>query len=410
MFSKKTYAQIEKSLPKIPKIIGENSLRHDIDDLLESALPKMRVCVVDDKFTSEAFGDEVFRAVNSKSENEHINLQGLVEADDEQIKYIRERSKKCDALVAVGSGTINDLCKYASHLEDKPYIVFPTAASMNGYLSANASISFSGHKNTVTAHLPEAIFCDFSVIADAPTRLSQAGLGDSLARPTAQADWLLSHLLLGTTYNNDVFALLEGVEEEVFDSASGIASGDLASIKKLSELLLLSGLGMTIAGGSYPASQGEHMIAHTYGMINSAHSTRQNLHGEEIAITTLHMARLQEKLLRAKPKFASDVFPENKMQKLFGEELAGEFKSEFTKKTARYNNMEINSANWQNIAEKIEKISLPAQKIESILKKAKAPTLPKDISWSDENFKNACDFARFTRDRFTFLDGDRMYI
>jgi len=407
MFNKKNTEQIKKLLPKIPKIIGENSLRHDIDDLLADNLPKMRVCVVDDKFTSEAFGDDIFRAVNGKSESEHITLQGFVEADDEQVKYLRERSKKCDALIAVGSGTISDLCKYASHLDGKPYIVFPTAASMNGYLSANASISFLSHKTTVPAHLPEAIFCDFSVIAGAPTRLSQAGLGDSLARPTAQADWLLSHLILGTPYNADVFALLEDVEEEVFDSASGIASANLASIKKISELLLLSGLGMTIAGGSYPASQGEHMIAHTHNMLHTPHSTLHTLkplHGEEIAITTLYMARLQEKFLRSKPKFASDIFPENEMKKLFGEELAGEFKAEFMKKTARYNNMEINSANWQNIAEKIEKIRLPAQKIEAILKKAKAPTLPKDIGWNDEDFKNACNYARFTRDRFTFLD------
>jgi glycerol dehydrogenase-like iron-containing ADH family enzyme len=54
--------------------------------------------------------------------------------------------------------------------------------------------------------------------------------------------------------------------------------------------------------------------------------------------------------------------------------------------------------------EKIEKIILPAQKLSAILKKTKAPTLPKDIGWSDEDFKTACDYARFTRDRFTFLD------
>ena len=32
-----------------------------------------------------------------------------------------------DALIAIGSGTINDLCKYASAQDGKPYAVFATA-------------------------------------------------------------------------------------------------------------------------------------------------------------------------------------------------------------------------------------------------------------------------------------------
>ena len=403
MFDDKTTAKIKTLLPNLPIILGENSLRHDIDDLVESILSKMRVCVVDDVRTSTAFGDDVFRAVKG----EHLTLQGFPEASDKQVEYIRERSKKCDALAAVGGGTISDLCKYISRLDGKPYIVFPTAASMNGYLSANASISFSGHKTTVPAQLPQAVFCDFGVIASASPRLSKAGLGDSLARPTAQADWLLSNLLLGTEYNAEVFELLADTEAEVFDNAGGIAACDLQTIKKLTELLLLSGLGMTIAGGSYPASQGEHMIAHTYNMLSEVLGARYsvlggelpNLHGEEIAITTLYMAELQEKLIRWKPKLRTETFPTEELKTLFGEKLTANFEKEFLKKS---NIPEI--TNWESIAEKIEKIAIPSKKLETILRKAKAPTLPKDIGWSDDDFQNACKLARFTRDRFTFLD------
>ena len=451
MFDNKITAKIASLLPNLPIILGENSLRHDIDDLVASVLPKMRVCVVDDLRTSEAFGDDIFRAVMG----EHVTLQGFLDATNEEVKYIRERSKKCDALIAVGGGVVGDLCKYVSHLDGKPYIVFPTAASMNGYLSANASISFSGHKTTVPAQLPLAVFCDFGVIASAPPRLSKAGLGDSLARPTAQADWLLSHLLLQTPYNAEVFELLVEAEGEVFANAEGIAAVDPQTIKKLLELLLLSGLGMTICGGSYPASQGEHMIAHTYNMMTPhLDEILPNLHGEEIAITTLYMAELQEKLIRrmgsrqceealadaaihtkdwiASPQKDSvacndrnNYFPTDELKTLFGEKLTAEFQAEFEKKlivmrhceeqsdeAIQNNNKDWiaspqaarNDNTWQSIAEKIEKIAIPSQKIETILRKAKAPTLPKDIGWSDDDFQNACKFARFTRDRFTFLD------
>ena len=46
-----------------------------------------------------------------------------------------------DAVIAIGSGTINDLCKYASAADRKPYAVFATAPSMNGYTSLNAAIT-----------------------------------------------------------------------------------------------------------------------------------------------------------------------------------------------------------------------------------------------------------------------------
>ena len=116
--------------------------------------------------------------------------------------------RDADALVAVGSGTINDLCKYAAAQDGKPYVVFATAPSMNGYTSMNAAITVDGHKKTLPAATPLGVFMDLGVLAAAPARMIRAGLGDSLCRSTAQADWLLSHHLLGTPYRRAPFALL----------------------------------------------------------------------------------------------------------------------------------------------------------------------------------------------------------
>ena len=66
------------------------------------------------------------------------------------------RARSADALVAVGSGTINDLCKYAAAKDGKPYVVFATAPSMNGYTSMNAAITVDGHKKTLPAATPRA--------------------------------------------------------------------------------------------------------------------------------------------------------------------------------------------------------------------------------------------------------------
>ncbi len=101
----------------------------------------------------------------------------------------------------MGSGTINDLCKYAAFASGRPYAVFASAPSMNGYVTATASLSRKGHKSTLAAACPRAALFDLAVLARAPARLIRAGIGDTLCRTTAQADWLLAHLLHGTPYD-----------------------------------------------------------------------------------------------------------------------------------------------------------------------------------------------------------------
>ena len=55
-------------------------------------------------------------------------------------------------------------------------------------------------KKSVQAQGAAAVFVDLEVFAAAPPRMIRSGLGDSLCRSTAQADWLLAHRLLATGY------------------------------------------------------------------------------------------------------------------------------------------------------------------------------------------------------------------
>ncbi len=195
-------------------------------------------------------------------------------------------------IVAFGSGTVNDVCKYASYLEGKNYISFPTAASMNGYTSANASILVDGYKKSFKAHLPKAIYIDIDIIANAPPRLTLSGFADFICRSTVQADWLLSHLLLGTEYNESPFTFIRDLEQILLREHLALAKRSKKVVLLLIEALLISGFGMVISKGSYSASQGEHIIAHAMEMVTKDYSS---LHGEKIAVTTITMANLQEK-------------------------------------------------------------------------------------------------------------------
>src|SRR4029450_3551221 len=168
--------------------------------------------------------------------------------------------------------------------------VFATAPSMNGYTSVNAAITVDGHKKTLAAAAPRGVFVDLKVLARAPVRLIRAGIGDSICRPTAQSDWLLSHLIRGTTYRSAPFALLANDEPVWLEHPEAVVGGDVDAMRALARSLLLSGLGRNRWGGSYPASQAEHLVSHYLDMFAQSSS----LHGEQVAVATLAMARLQE--------------------------------------------------------------------------------------------------------------------
>ncbi len=405
MFDSATTKLLQEKLPSLPQMVMEKTLRSDTDDLVEAIMPRMKIAVVDDKHTAIAYGDEIFCAFADKQGATHVTLNAQPVANELTVEYVRKRTQACDALIAVGSGTVNDLCKRASFLDGKPYIVFPTAASMNGYCSANASIEKDGYKETVPAHVPLGVFCDVGVIAFAPPRLGKSGLGDSLARPTAQADWLLSHLLIGTAYDETPYTLLKPLEDELFSHARGIALQDNDSMKLLMQVLLLSGLGMTIAGGSYPASQGEHMIAHAYGMLLGVAKDRMpTLHGEEISVTALGMARRQEIIIGDTPQFLSLDFNKDDIEKLYGEPVAKAAEKAFTAKREQVDKWGRKIGDWGAIAHRIQPVMMSADKMEAILRAAEAPLAPGDIGWEFSHYIEASRTARFLRDRFTFLD------
>ncbi|MEY2393024.1 iron-containing alcohol dehydrogenase [Wolbachia endosymbiont of Tettigetta isshikii] len=318
----------------------------------------------------------------------------------ETVNLVRNKAKDSDLIVAFGAGTVNDICKYASYLEKKDYISFPTAASMNGYTSANASILVDGHKKSFVAHLPKAVYIDINIIADAPLRLTLSGFADFICRSTVEADWLLSHLLLGTEYNALPFTLVRDLEQILLREHLALAKRSKKVVLLLMEALLISGLGMVISEGSHSASQGEHMIAHAMEMVTKDYSS---LHGEKIAVTTLTMANLQEKILSIQDPTIKPITSDVKrVTECFGN-------TEFTKILEQKKILQqkiggIIHKEWNNISSLIKQNLLPARHLQEIFEDLSIPHLPEHLGWNQEQYCKVVDFAFATRDRFTFLD------
>lgn len=385
----------------IPNTLLVDSLAgHATELLAQTGIEADNALIICDQHTYPVMGKQLARETGSR----YLMLPGRPYADDRMVAFIR--SHDYHALIAVGSGTINDLCKYASFLDHKDYVVFPTAPSMNGYLSANASISKGRHKQSLAAHLPRGVFCDLGVLASAPLRLIQSGLGDSLCRPTAQADWLLSHLLLETPYTSLPFSLLEPYEKELFNHADKLLSGDLHVIALLMNTLLASGRGMVVAGGSYPASQGEHLIAHTMEM---KYGSSGAFHGEEIAVTTLIMAEIQETFLASPLTFSLVPDVKAEIEHYFPLEMAesiyAESQAKFQLCHEQYAAISEKIASEEvRIRDRIREVTLPSRDLCRILEKADVGVKAESVGWDQERLALATRNACLIRNRFTFLD------
>ena len=279
---------------------------------------------------------------------------------------------------------------------------------MNGYTSANAAITVDGHKKTLPATLARAVFVDLEVFAGAPARMIRAGLGDSLCRPTAQMDWLMSHRILGTPYREAPFDLLAADEAMLLGAREALLAGNEEAMRALARTLILSGIGMTICGGSYPASQGEHLISHYVDML-SPPSRAAYLHGEQVAVAALTMARLQESMLSVSaPVLRPSTVDAGDLEQHFGAEIGAACWDEYRHKrlyAARASALtERASAQWASLQHDAARVTIPASVLESVMRSAGGPTGPADIGLDDAFYAAAVAHARFLRNRFTFLD------
>ena len=386
----------------------ERSLRGREAELVASLGLGRRLAVVSDATTRTVLGERVERALDALGTVLPVVLAGQPHADADTAANLRRACASADALIAVGSGTINDLCKFAAAADGKPYAVFATAPSMNGYTSTNAAITVDGHKQSLAAAAPAGVFIDLEVLAQAPARMIRAGLGDSLCRSTAQADWLLSHHLLGTPYRRAPFALLAQDESRLLDEPEALFTGDPEAMRALARTLVLSGHGMTICGGSYPASQGEHLISHCIDMF--APSGRAAFfHGEQIAVATLTMARIQEEVLAAgPPRLQAGVVTRDTLQRLFGaatgESCWREFEPKRLSADAAVKFSRRIADVWDDTVRALRAVMLPASRLAAVLARVGGPATPAEIGLSPGSYAAAVRNARYLRNRYTFLD------
>ncbi|MER8864355.1 iron-containing alcohol dehydrogenase [Mesorhizobium sp. M0751] len=369
-----------------------------------------RIAVVSDVNTVDVTGRRVARALRAIADIDEIVLPDGLDCDEATIQMVREKTRHADGVVAVGSGVLNDSCKHATFLDERPYAVFGTAASMNGYGASTASVTLaSGLKISLPSHAPRGIFLDLGVSAAAPSWLSAAGLGDSLCRSTAQIDWWASHRLFDTYYSAVPYLLQAGDEEPMLAHAPGLARHDVTAVGHLQRVLTLCSMGVCFAGVSHPGSMGEHQISHWVDMFAQDHHPGTT-HGQQVGVASLVMARLQARLLDMEepPQAKPTVIDEAAMLARYGAQLGPLCIAEMRKTALDASQTESFNRRlaeiWPALRQEVRPMAMPVARMEAALKAAGGPVTGAELGLPRALWHDAIRYSREIRGRWSFVN------
>ena len=375
-----------------------------------------KLCVVSDLHTEQAAGLMVYEELEKAGyafEKVVYQDEELVPDEDALIYLFTRVPNDCDLIIAVGSGTINDLCRYVSYKMKMDYYIVGTAPSMDGYASNVSPLIIRHLKTTYEARPARVIIGDLDIISKAPLHMIAAGVGDILGKYVCLTDWQLAHIGNGEYICPEVMELVRESIKKVAENAGRAANRDKEAICAIMEGLVLSGIAMSYIGNSRPASGSEHHMSHYWEMMFLLARQPDPLHGTKVGTGTVMAIRLYEMLKEKReklfpltaPSFAYDLWKE-KIKEAYGPAAPGVL--ELEKKTGKNSDKEVlrRRAAFQAHEEEIFSVidQLPeAEDIIEILKSMEAPYYPEQINVSENVFTRGIYYAKDLRDRFGLL-------
>ena len=401
-------AETGETAPRAPfdqVVIADDLDGGEADLVAGLGLPGACVIVADTN-TWDAMGARIARALPGAG----TVVLDTPHADLAEAAALTDRVAGAGHVIAVGGGTVNDLCKYVTAADGRPYAVFGTAASMDGYTSTTASMTLdSGLKVSVPAQAARGVFLDLSVNAAAPPRLAAAGFGDSICRSVCQIDWWMSHRLLGTFYTGAPYEMARKDEGIIMQHAAAIGRGELGAIGYLQRVLVLSGLGVAFTGVSNHGSMGEHQISH-YIDCFAGDRHPGTTHGEQVGVATLTMARIQAALLGSDtpPALGPTRIDEADMARRMGPEIAAQCAAEYRKKALDADGAAAMSERladlWPDLRRECLSFAVPVPEMEALVRAAGGPVNAAEMGLDPDFYREAVRRGHEMRNRFSFVD------
>ena len=383
--------------------IENNAVSH----LKEIACEYKKVLLVADENTYAASGKGTEEYLSGKiSERVIFSGETVLIPNEDAIAKVNEKINGIDLIVGIGSGVIQDLCKYVSFFSKIPYVIVATAPSMDGYASSGAAMILKGMKETVSAGLPLAIIADTAVLKNAPMEMIKAGYGDIIGKYSALNDWELSRIVNGEYFCQYIYDVTYEMIEKTLKTAEGLLARDEESVKTLTEALVVVGIMMSFAGNSRPASGSEHHLSHFFEITGIVDSKPYFPHGIDVVYSTVITAQLREELL--KKQLPQSSYRENEKEYL--ENMKNIYKSvsdgciALQNKMGRYNEerMPIYLSNQEEIRSVLAKMP-SAQEIKKMLGAVELDMGEFYSLYGKEKIDNAIKYAKDLKDRYTVL-------
>jgi glycerol-1-phosphate dehydrogenase [NAD(P)+] len=231
----------------------------------------------------------IVNSMNNKDLSDFIENLSII------LKNIKDL--RVDLLIGVGGGRVMDITKVVSYYLKIPYVSVPTSASHDGTASpaiatpfANILRSKYGQLESIRA--PHAIVADIEIISRAPRETIASGVGDLVAKFTAVRDWRLAHLIKGEEFSEYAASLALMSARLVANRARIISTSNLEGVSVLVKALIGSGVAISIAGSSRPASGSEHLFSHALDYLASKYGFKPSMHGVQCGVGTIMMAKL----------------------------------------------------------------------------------------------------------------------
>lgn len=378
-----------------------------ISHLDEISKEYKKILIVADENTYKAAGDKVKKALYDK-ETKSVIFPGetVLIPNEDAINRVNEEIKSIDLIVGIGSGVIQDLCKYVSHFSKIPYIIVATAPSMDGYASTGAAMILDGMKETVSAGLPLAIIADTGVLKNAPMEMIKAGYGDIIGKYSALNDWELSRAVNKEYFCQYIYDTTYEMIEKTLNTAKGLLNREEESIKALTEALIVVGIMMSFATTSRPASGSEHHLSHFFEITGIVKNQPYFPHGIDVVYSTVITAEIREKLLKKELPSVSykESYEEytSKINEIYGEVGNGCIKLQ--EKMGRYNQdrLPIYKENEEEIRSILAKMPT-SDEIKKMLDLCQLDISEFYALYGKEKIENAVKYAKDLKDRYTVL-------
>lgn len=277
-------------------IVGHNTTSQ-IADLCNRISTGNSALIVADKRTRKISGDEINKILTKANYDVKIKIISAptVHEVNSVIKYAHKID--IDFMLGVGGGSVIDVTKLAAYELSKPFVSVPTSAAHDGIASPRASLKHSKGSVSKTAVSPLAILADTRIINKAPYKMLASGCADVISNISAVMDWELAHRLKGEEYSSHSAVLAKTAAQLLIENAGDIRPDSEESAWTAVKAMIVSGVAMSVAGNTRPASGSEHMFSHMLdhlgpGIMLKGRNYKKPLHGEQCGVGAIMMVYL----------------------------------------------------------------------------------------------------------------------